>query len=83
MNRHAGKVARRHTDVTNPSKITTRLQPDVDRRLRATAALQRARISRIINDALDMALPSLPEIGEMVTGPLPPAGEEATRGDSA
>jgi len=83
MNWHAGKVARRHTDVTNPSKITTRLQPDVDRRLRATAALQRARISRIINDALDMALPSLPELGEMVTGPLPSAGEEATRGDSA
>ena len=69
--------------MTNPSKITTRLQPDVDRRLRATAALQRARISRIINDALDMALPSLPELGEMVTGPLPSAGEEATRGDSA
>lgn len=69
--------------MTNSSKITTRLQPDVDRRLRATAALQRARISRIINDALDAALPSLPEIGAMAAGPLPAAEKEATRGDSA
>ena len=48
------------------SKITTRLRPDVDRRLRATAVLQRARISRILNDALDAALPSLREISILV-----------------
>ena len=44
------------------SKITTRLRPDVDRRLRAAAMLQRARISQVLNDALDTALPSLREI---------------------
>jgi hypothetical protein len=37
--------------VTEPGKITTRLRPDVDRRLRAAAALQRERISRIVNEA--------------------------------
>ena len=47
------------------SKITTRLRPDVDRRLRAAAMLQRARISRVLNDALDAALPSLREIGAL------------------
>ena len=52
--------------MTDPGKITTRLRPDVDRRLRAAAALQRKRISRIVNEALDAALPSLREIGAMV-----------------
>jgi hypothetical protein len=48
------------------SKITTRLRPDVDRRLRAAALLQRARISRVLNDVLDAALPSLREISALV-----------------
>lgn len=58
------------------SKITTRLRPDVDRRLRAAAALQRVRISRLINEALDAALPSLRELGAMVTRTFPASGEE-------
>ncbi len=33
------------------SKITTRLRPDVGRRLRAAAVLQRARISGVLNDS--------------------------------
>ena len=57
--------------MTEPAKITTRLWPDVDRRLRAAAALQRERISRIVNEALDAALPSLREIGAMVVGEEP------------
>ncbi len=69
--------------MTATSKITTRLKPDVDRRLRATAALQRRRISRVINDALDAALPSLPEIGLMVTAPPSAGGKEVTDGDRA
>ena len=66
--------------MTDTSKITTRLRPDVDRRLRAAAALQRARLSRVINEALDRALPTLPEIGAMVTDTATDPGEEA-RGD--
>jgi uncharacterized protein (DUF1778 family) len=63
--------------MTDTSKITTRLRPDVDRRLRAAAALRRTRLSRVINEALDQALPTLSEIGEMVTGTAAAAGEEA------
>ena len=63
--------------MTDTSKITTRLRPDVDRRLRASAALQRARLSQVINEALDQALPTLPEIGAMVTDTAADAGEEA------
>jgi hypothetical protein len=67
------------------SKITTRLRPDVDRRLRAAAFLQRGRISRVINDALDAALPTLPEIGAMVTAQAGPmaTGEEPADGARA
>lgn len=60
------------------SKITTRLRPDVDRRLRAAAALQRVRISRLINEALDAALPSLRDLGAMVTRAVPLPSEEDT-----
>ncbi len=63
--------------MTDTSKITTRLRPDVDRRLRAAAALQRARLSQVINEALDQALPTLLELGAMVTGAVADAGEEA------
>ncbi len=59
------------------SKITTRLRPDVDRRLRAAAALQRVRISRLVNEALDAALPSLRELGAMVTRAFPIPDEES------
>jgi hypothetical protein len=60
------------------SKITTRLQPDVDRRLRAAALLQRARISRVLNDALDAALPSLREISALVATMQEPTPGEPT-----
>jgi hypothetical protein len=63
------------------SKITTRLRPDVDRRLRAAAVLQRARISRILNDALDAALPSLRELGALVAGTEPSIEEGRADGD--
>jgi hypothetical protein len=63
------------------SKITTRLRPDVDRRLRAAALLQRARISRVLNDALDAALPSLREIGAQVAGTEPGTAEGHADGD--
>jgi hypothetical protein len=76
-------MARRQTQVTDPGKITTRLRPDVDRRLRATAILREARISHVINDALDAALPTLPQIRALLTETLPAAGEEAAHGDSA
>jgi hypothetical protein len=60
------------------SKITTRLRPDVDRRLRAAALLQRARISRVLNDALEAALPSFREISALVAAtPEPTPGEAA------
>ena len=62
------------------SKIATRLRPDVDRRLRAAAVLQRARISRVLNDVLDAALPSLGEIGALMAR-TQPAGEEPTDGN--
>lgn len=63
------------------SKITTRLRPDVDRRLRAAAMLQRARISRVLNDALDAALPSLREIGALVAR-TEPSAEDGQTGDN-
>jgi len=63
------------------TKITTRLRPDVDRRLRAAALLRRTRISRILNDALDAALPSLREIGALVTGTDPGTEEGQPDGD--
>jgi uncharacterized protein (DUF1778 family) len=63
------------------SKITTRLRPDVDRKLRAAALLQRARISRVLNDALDAALPSLREIGALVAGTERGTAEGQADGD--
>ncbi len=69
--------------MTYTGKITTRLRPDVNRRLRATAVLRGARISHLVNDALDAALPSLPPIRAMVAETLPAAGEEAAHGDRA
>ena len=63
------------------TKITARLRPDVDRRLRAAALLQQARISRVLNDALDAGLPSLREIGALVGGTQPNAEEEPADGD--
>jgi hypothetical protein len=61
------------------SKITTRLRPDVDRRLRAAALLQRARISRALNDVLDAALPTLREISALVAAS--PATDEEPADD--
>ncbi len=67
--------------MTYAGKITTRLRPDVNRRLRATAVLRSARISQLVNEALDAALPSLPQIRAMVIDTLPAAGEEPAHGD--
>jgi hypothetical protein len=63
------------------AKITARLRPDVDRRLRAAALLQRTPISRILNDALDAALPSLREIGALLAGTDPGTAEGSPNGD--
>jgi hypothetical protein len=76
-------MARRQNQVTYAGKITTRLRPDIDRRLRAPAVLRGVRISQLVNDALDTALPSLPQIRVMVAETLPTAGEEAAHGDRA
>ena len=76
-------MARRQTQVMYPGKITTRLRPDVDRRLRATAVLRGARISHVVNDALDAALPSLPQIRALLAETLPATGEEAAHDDRA
>jgi hypothetical protein len=76
-------MARRQDQVTYTGKITTRLRPEVNRRLRATAVLRGARISHLVNDALDAALPSLPQLRAMVIDTLPTAGEEAAHGDRA
>jgi hypothetical protein len=73
-------MARRQDQVTDTGKITTRLRPDVDRRLRATAVLRGARISHLINDALDAALPSLPQIRALLADTLAPA-QEVAHGD--
>ncbi len=59
--------------MSDTRKITTRLRPGVDRGLRATAALQRTRISRVLNEALDA----------MVTDAQPAAEEESADGDRA
>ena len=70
--------------MTYVGKITTRLRPDVDRRLRSTAILRSARITRVINDALDAALPSVREIRALVAETLPTdAGEVTVRGERA
>ena len=66
--------------MTHTGKITTRLRPDVDRRLRATAVLRGARIGHLINEALDVALPSLPQIRALLADTLAPA-EEVPHGD--
>lgn len=42
--------------MNDPSKISPRPRPDVDRTPRAAAAIQRDRISRVTNELLDMAL---------------------------
>jgi hypothetical protein len=63
------------------SKITTRLRPDVDRKLRAASLLQRARISRVLNDALDAAGPSPREISALVAVAPESAPAEATDDD--
>jgi hypothetical protein len=73
-------MARRQHQVTHSGKIATRLRPDVDRRLRATAVLRGARISHLINDAPGAALPSLPQIRALLADTLAPA-EEAAHGD--
>jgi len=62
-------------------KITTRLRPDVDRRLRTFALLRGARITHVINDALDQALPRMDDIAAMVAQTVAAAaGEEVTDG---
>lgn len=62
-------------------KITTRLRPDVDRRLRTFALVRGTRITHVINDALDRALPGMDDIAAMVAQAVAAAArEEATDG---
>jgi hypothetical protein len=64
-------------------KITTRLRADADRRLRTFALVRGARITHVINDALDAALPGMDDIAAMVAQAVAAAaGEEATDGDA-
>jgi hypothetical protein len=76
-------MARRQDQVTHTPKMTTRLRPDVNHRLRATAVLRGARISHLVSDALDATLPSLPQVRTMVAETLPAAGQEAAHGHRA
>ena len=60
-------------------KMTARLRPGVDRG-DARRELQRARISRVINEALESRLPSLGVLGVSVAT-TPDAAQESFDGD--
>lgn len=57
-------------------KITTRLRADVDCRLRTFALVRGARITHVINDALDAALPGMDDIAAMVAETVATAAKE-------
>ena len=54
-------------------KITPRVAAQVARRLRLAASIRSSSMSRLVNDALDEALPSLEEIRMQLAAPA--AGE--------
>jgi hypothetical protein len=58
-------------------KITPRVAEQVARRLRLAASIRSSSMSRLVNDALDEALPSLEEIRMQLAAP---AAGEADRG---
>jgi hypothetical protein len=62
-------------------KITPRVAAQVARRLRLAASMRSSSMSRLVNDALDMALPSLEEIRMQLAAPA--AGESEVLADIA
>jgi hypothetical protein len=52
-------------------KITPRVAAQVARRLRLAASMRSSSMSRLVNDALDAALPSLEEIRMQLAAPAP------------
>ena len=50
-------------------KITPRVAAQVARRLRLAASMRSSSMSRLVNDALDKALPSLEEIRTQLAAP--------------
>ena len=62
-------------------KITPRVAAQVARRLRLAASMRSSSMSRLVNDALDKALPSLEEIRMQLAAPA--AGESGLLPDIA
>jgi hypothetical protein len=62
-------------------KITPRIAAQVARRLRLAASMRSSSMSRLVNDALDKALPSLEEIRLQLA--VPAAGESGVLADIA
>ena len=62
-------------------KITPRVAAQVARRLRLAASVRSSSMSRLVNDALDEALPSLEEIRMQLAAPA--AGEPGVLADIA
>jgi predicted transcriptional regulator len=68
--------------VSYDGKITTRLRPDLDHRLRTYAAARRMPLARVINDALEKVLPPAGDIAAMVAQAAPATAEGNADGSS-
>jgi hypothetical protein len=55
--------------VTPPGiRLATRISEDVDRRLRLAATVRRMRLSHLLDQLLDQALPQVAELAEQMKG---------------
>jgi hypothetical protein len=72
---------RRHSDNGTAErldeKLSTRIAPMVERRLRLYAAVHDLKIGEVVNQALDRQLPSLPELADELTRDACPAKNAA------
>lgn len=48
------------------SRLVTRIKPDIDRRLRMTAAVRSQTLAAVLDSALDEALPTADQLAELV-----------------
>jgi predicted transcriptional regulator len=64
-------------------KITPRVAEQVARRLRLAASIRSSSMSRLVNDALDEALPSLEEIRMQLAAPAAGEADPALLSDIA
>ena len=62
-------------------KITPRVAEQVARRLRLAASIRSSSMSRLVNDALDEALPSLEEIRMQLAAPAAAEADPALLSD--